>query len=82
LDLQLAEEEAIAMHQLNTHWLAPPSAESAIGRRPPSPTHQQIAASGNNDASTTKSLQDMVHDIIMDAKDLGAADLNWLQDYY
>jgi hypothetical protein len=76
---QIAEEEAIALH----HWLAPSTEDSVVGRRPPSPTHQQTTASNNNGATKKKkTLKDMIHDIIMDAKDLGAVDLNWLQDYY
>lgn len=50
-----------------------------IGQRPPSPMHlsQQLHPVGN----PNKSLKSIVYDILSDAKDLGAIDINWLQDY-
>ncbi|KAI8095879.1 hypothetical protein BDF21DRAFT_406926 [Thamnidium elegans] len=51
-----------------------------IGQRPPSPMHPyltQLNAVGNQN----KSLKNIVHDILLDAKELGAIDINWLQDY-
>ncbi|GAA5798975.1 hypothetical protein HPULCUR_004384 [Helicostylum pulchrum] len=51
-----------------------------IGQRPPSPMHPyltQLNAVGNQN----KSLKNIVHDILSDAKELGAIDINWLQDY-
>jgi hypothetical protein len=50
-----------------------------IGRRPPSPMHFNIAQ--RNTANINKSLKNIVYDIITDAKELGAIDLNWLLDY-
>jgi hypothetical protein len=55
-----------------------------IGRRPPSPIHPHNNAATINDGSvgsTNKSLKKIVHEILTDAKDLGAIDLNWLQGY-
>lgn len=45
-----------------------------IGLRPPSPPN--LTSTGNN-----KSLKTIVYDILSDAKESGASDLNWLQDY-
>lgn len=54
-----------------------------MGRRPPSPIHASTAMHRNHiySANINKSLKSIVYDIIADAKDLGAIDLNWLLDY-
>lgn len=65
-------------------WLVPFTTANEetrpIGQRPPSPMHPyltQLNAVGNQN----KSLKNIVHDILSDAKELGAIDINWLQDY-
>lgn len=45
-----------------------------IGLRPPSPPN--LTSVGNN-----KTLKAIVYDILIDAKESGAVDLNWLQDH-
>lgn len=68
-------------------WFVPfPTSEddqNLIGRRPPSPMHSNTAMHRNAlySANINKSLKSIVYDIITDAKDLGAIDLNWLLDY-
>lgn len=57
--------------------------QNGMGRRPPSPMHSNTAMQRNAiyAANINKSLKSIVYDIIADAKDLGAIDLNWLLDY-
>ncbi|KAG2213151.1 hypothetical protein INT47_011300 [Mucor saturninus] len=59
-------------------WIMPfPTAADEmhpIGLRPPSPPN--LNSTGNN-----KSLKNIVYDILSDAKESGASDLHWLQDY-
>ncbi|GAN02344.1 hypothetical protein MAM1_0020d01787 [Mucor ambiguus] len=67
-----------------TFWFVPlPNTEDdvpAAGRRPPSPM-QHTLSSQSMLPIENKSLKDIVHTVIMDCKDLGAIDLNWISDY-
>ncbi|KAI9361090.1 hypothetical protein BD770DRAFT_384151 [Pilaira anomala] len=72
-----------AEDQNDAFWFIPFSTGNdemhPIGQRPPSPMHlsQQLHPVGY----PNKSLKTIVYDILTDAKDLGAIDINWLQDY-
>lgn len=85
LEMTVIEDNAEAIRN-GTFWFVPlPNTGNhedevhPVGRRPPSPAHhpslQPIPSVSN------KSLKDIIHNIIMDCKDLGAIDLNWIQDY-
>jgi hypothetical protein len=68
-----------------TFWFVPlPNTEDdgqpAIGRRPPSPV-QHILSSQAMPPVGNKSLKDIIRTVILDCKDLGAIDLNWISDY-
>ncbi|KAF1799055.1 hypothetical protein FB192DRAFT_1394613 [Mucor lusitanicus] len=67
-----------------TFWFVPlinTEAEVPVaGRRPPSPV-QQALSSQSIFSNENKSLKDIVRAIIMDCKDLGAIDLNWINEY-
>ncbi|KAK4515979.1 54S ribosomal protein L23, mitochondrial [Mucor velutinosus] len=67
-----------------TFWFVPLSNGeddvSAAGRRPPSPV-QHTLSSQSMPSVGDESLKDIIRTVIMDCKDLGAIDLNWISDY-
>ncbi|KAI9016532.1 hypothetical protein CLU79DRAFT_763094 [Phycomyces nitens] len=75
------DENIDAPLRRNAHW-ANLREDGPVARRPPSPNMLQLMQplQSIGTRSGYRSLYDMIHDIIKDAKDLGAMDLAWFVD--
>ncbi|KAL9539508.1 hypothetical protein MBANPS3_010218 [Mucor bainieri] len=82
--LRQMQDDADAIRNNGTFWFVPlPNTQDdvpAAGRRPPSPA-QHTLSSQSMPSTEDKSLKDIVRTAIMDCKNSGGINLNWISDY-